>query len=119
MRTIATNLQRSNVSVVNIAPAPVFAPFSRLNQRVLRFMKVATRMAILRRIAAADVAALEAHPKMHPCITHLQAFFTTLGARLHFLRKIRNVRAFGSHGNLPAVASSAFITPLDIAAPVP
>jgi len=43
--------------------------------------KVFRRMFILRRIAAADVAACHAQAQMHPCIPHLQAFLASTRMR--------------------------------------
>ena len=51
---------------------------------MLRFMKVPGRMFVLGGIATTDVATLEAHSKMNPRVTHLQAFLASCSARTHF-----------------------------------
>ena len=84
-------------------------------------MKMCARMAILRRIAAAHMAALQAHAQMHPRVARLQALFASLGVRLHVLHVIRNVTYI-----VTAIATSVHrvllicpFTPPDIAAPAP
>jgi hypothetical protein len=41
-------------------------------------MEVLRRVLVLRRVAAADVAALEAQAQMHPGVAACQAFFTSV-----------------------------------------
>ena len=38
---------------------------------------------VLRRVTATNMTATKAQAKVHPAITHLQAFFTTLSVRFH------------------------------------
>ena len=47
--------------------------------------EVSPRMAILGRVAAANMAALQTHAQMHPAVTSLQAIFATFGRRLNRL----------------------------------
>ena len=42
-------------------------------------MKMLCRVLVLRGIAAADMAALEAQPQMHPAVAHLQALLAAIG----------------------------------------
>ena len=77
------------IRLVDIAPAPVFAALGRLDQRVLRGMKVRARVTVLRRVAATHVAALQAHAQVNPRVAGLQALFAALGLRLHFLQVLR------------------------------
>jgi hypothetical protein len=46
------------------------------------------RMLVLGRIAAADVAAAQAQAQVNPFIAHLQALFTAIGLRFHFVNLI-------------------------------
>jgi hypothetical protein len=48
-------------------------------------MKVFGRVLVLRGITASDMPARHAQPEMHPLITHLQTFLTTLRFGLHVL----------------------------------
>jgi hypothetical protein len=57
-------------------------------------MKVLRGMLVLGGIAAANMSATQAHPKMDPPVTHLQAFFTTLGMRFDVFDLIE-MSAFG------------------------
>jgi hypothetical protein len=66
----------------------------------MRFAEVSARVAIFRRIAAAYVAALQAHAQVHPLSANLEAVFATLAARLHFLYVILLVCALRSHARL-------------------
>jgi hypothetical protein len=51
-------------------------------------MKVFGRVFVRRRVAAADVAADEAHPQMNPAPTDFEAILTSLRARRHILNLI-------------------------------
>ena len=46
-------------------------------------MKVLRGMLVLRRIAAANVAAGAAEPQMDPGVSHFEALFAAVGFRLH------------------------------------
>ena len=47
--------------------------------------EVSCRMTSRRRVAATDMAALQAQPQVHPTVTHLQALFAALGVRSDLL----------------------------------
>jgi hypothetical protein len=64
---------------VNIAPSPLFTRLQGFYYRVPGGVKVPGRMLVLRRIAAADVAASLAKPQVHPRVAHLQTFLAALG----------------------------------------
>jgi hypothetical protein len=70
-----------DIGRVEIAPPPFFAPFGRLNDGVLRGRKVGARMLVLRRIAAADMAALKAHAQMYPRVAGLEAALAAFRGR--------------------------------------
>lgn len=59
--------------LVAVAPEPILARFERLDQVVLRRMEVSRRMAIRRAVAAPDVPAGGAPPKMDPPPADLEA----------------------------------------------
>jgi hypothetical protein len=68
-----------------------------LNNGVLRRVEMGARVPVLRGIATAYVAALQAHAQMKPRVAHLQTLFAPLGMRLYLLYVIRNVTAFDCH----------------------
>jgi len=53
---------RAYVPLVHVAPHPALARFDRLHDGVLGLLKVPRGVLVLRRVAAADVAARLAHP---------------------------------------------------------
>jgi hypothetical protein len=63
-------------------------------------VKVGRSMAVLGRIAATDLAALQAHPQVNPRVSRLETFLTALGMRLHIFDMIFCVGTLRSaHGN--------------------
>jgi hypothetical protein len=66
--------------VVDVAVAPLFARLEGFDDCVLRLMKMLRGMFILRRVAAADVAADFTQAQVHPCVAHAQAVFAAFGA---------------------------------------
>jgi SNF family Na+-dependent transporter len=72
------------INLVDIAPAPVFSGFERLNNRMMNLVKVFSRVLVLRAVATSDVAAAEAEAQMNPGVAHFKAFFTAFAAGLHF-----------------------------------
>lgn len=61
-------------NVVDVAVTPRLARFGAPNQRVVERHVVLAGVSIGRRVAAADVAAVQAHPEMDPGVSRLQAF---------------------------------------------
>ena len=53
------------------------------------FLEVLTSVFIYRRVAAADLAARQAHAQMYPTITGLLAFLTAIGFARYFLDLIK------------------------------
>src|SRR5205807_78399 len=84
--------------LVDVAPAPVLARLDGADDGVLGGAVVGGRVAVGRVVAAPDVAALLAHPQMHPPAPRLQAFLAArdLRRRLQVLDRVE-VRARG-HG---------------------
>src|SRR5580692_11203033 len=68
---------------VDVAPAPVLSRLDRLDDRVLAAMIVLGRVLVLRGIAAAHMAADQAHPQMHPRISRFQTILASVGAGLY------------------------------------
>jgi hypothetical protein len=66
--------------LIDVAPAPIFAGFERLDNRVLGVMIMFGGVTVGRVIAAADVAANEADAQMHPAAAYPQAIFAALRA---------------------------------------
>jgi hypothetical protein len=64
--------------LVDVTPAPSLAGLDRLHDRVLGAVEVLGGVFVFRRIAATDMAALQAQPQVHPRVTHLQALFAAL-----------------------------------------
>ena len=57
----------------------------RLDDGMLRRMKMLRGVLVLRGVAAADMATGQAQSQMDPIVAHLKALFATLGMRLHIL----------------------------------
>jgi hypothetical protein len=69
--------------LVNVTPAPIFARLERLNNRMLRFMKMFGRMFVFGIVAAADVSAGQTQTQMDPLVAHFQTFLAPFAARRH------------------------------------
>src|SRR5262249_9346627 len=67
--------------LVDVAPGPVLARLERADEGVVRAVEVLGGVLVLRRIAAADVAAGEAEPEVDPAVPHLEALLATVGVR--------------------------------------
>src|SRR3982751_4124822 len=74
-------LLRLHEHLVHVAPDPVLPRLDRLDQRMALRVEVLRRMAVLRRVAAAHVAAGQAEPEMDPGVAHLQALLAAAGVR--------------------------------------
>ena len=88
-RLLQTDFRPINHLFINIAPAPVFTRLERLDDRMFRRMEVFRGVLVLRRIAAADVAAGHAEPQVDPRVANLQAVFTAVSARRDFANLIK------------------------------
>jgi len=82
--------------LVDVAPLPVLARLQGLHDWMLAFLEVLGRVLVLRAVAAADVAAGEAHAQLDPAIALLQAFRAALALRLD-RPDLSFVRAFHFH----------------------
>ena len=63
---------------------------------MMRCMEMCAGMPVRRRIAAADMSALEAHAEMHPFSAGLKALFAAFGVGFDFLDLVE-VGTCGSH----------------------
>jgi hypothetical protein len=63
----------------------------------MRGVEVFGGVLVFGRVAAADMAAFETQPEMHPDVAHFEAFFAAHGVRLYFF-DLPQVSATGSHG---------------------
>jgi hypothetical protein len=70
------------ICCIDVTPTPLFSALGRLDDGVTRCIKVAARVTVFRRIAAAHVSAFQAHTKVYPCIAQLQAIRTAFGSGL-------------------------------------
>ena len=100
-RECALDVERSGsgkvqFQVVDVAPAPTLAGLERLHDRVLSAVEVLGGVFVFRRVAATDMAALQAQPQVHPAVTHLQTLFAALGVRRHLLDLVEMLA--GLHG---------------------
>jgi hypothetical protein len=71
-----------NLHFIHKTPAPIFPRLDRLHDRVLCLMEMFGSVLILRRIAAAHVAAGSTEPQVNPGVAHLEAFLAAMGSRL-------------------------------------
>src|SRR2546421_7356309 len=62
-----------------------------------RRAKVLRRMFVLRRVAAADVAATPAQAQVHPTVARLQTILAPIGARLHLAQLVEVSTLCGRH----------------------
>jgi hypothetical protein len=73
---------------VDIAPDPILAWLDGADERMLRLMEVLGGVLVLRRVAAADVAALQAQAQVNPAITHLHALGADMGVGCSELHRL-------------------------------
>src|SRR5690348_14455239 len=71
-------LQFGGHDLVDVAPYPRLAGLNGAHERMQSGMEVFCGVAILRRVAASDVAAFEAEAQVHPLIAGLQALFAAV-----------------------------------------
>jgi hypothetical protein len=64
--------------LINIAPSPGFTGLQRTHNGMSGFMEMLCGMLVLRRIAAANVTALHAQPKVNPFVPQLKTLLTAL-----------------------------------------
>ena len=86
--------------LIRIAPEPLLTGFERADERMLRGAEVFGRVPTRRIIAAADVSAGLAHPKVDPGAASFQALHTAV-ATWGYIADLVQVRAIAWHGNSP------------------
>ena len=104
------------IGFVDIAPAPIFAALGRLNQGMLRRVKVRARVAIRRRVAAAHMAALQAHAQVNPGMRRSSGIPRNPWCLALPSSGVGDMSAFCRHRNLRLFAV-ARCTPLDAVSP--
>lgn len=80
---------------VDVAPHPIFARLLRTDHGMFCGVKMFRGVFVLRRIAAAYVAASQAQAQMDPTVAHLEAFFAAFGLRFDFANLIEVRTAIG------------------------
>src|SRR4051812_17000897 len=75
----------SDLDLVHVAPAPVFAGLERFDDGVLCLVEMFGGVAVGGTVETSDVAAGKTKPKMAPLPADLQAVFTAFGRRGDFL----------------------------------
>jgi hypothetical protein len=105
--------------LVDVAPTPFFAGLDRASERMLRRPKMPDRVLVLGRVAASDVTALHAHPKLQPDVAKPHAVQAIRPAPLHVAnaidvprlkvklarRRSTSARSFGRDPGLDLLAS--------------
>jgi len=71
-------VRQIEIDLIDIAPPPAFGRIIAFDDRVRCRMEMLGRMAIWRVVAAADMPARPAQPKMHPPGSRLQTFLATV-----------------------------------------
>src|SRR2546421_11426626 len=100
----ATGLVDLEHSVVDVAVHPVLAALERLDDRMAGGAEVLGRVLVLRRVAAANVAADLAQAQVNPGVPHLQTFLAALGFRLWITNQLE-MRADLCRGQRPCLLS--------------
>src|SRR5579859_3553139 len=77
-----TSFDLARREVIQVAPDPGLAIFDGANQRVAGGMEMPGGMLVLRGVAAADMAALQAEPQVNPAIACLDAVLANVFRRL-------------------------------------
>jgi hypothetical protein len=87
------NADLVDIYAVEVAPTPALSWFDGSHDRMAGFVEVGSGMAVSGGIATTNLAALQAHAKMHPGSADLETLLATLGARLRLLHMINRMRA--------------------------
>src|SRR5437867_6970354 len=69
-----------HVDLVDVAPAPAFPRLERGDDRMPGLLEMLGGVLVLRVVAASDVPARPAQAKVHPAVSHCEAFLATIGA---------------------------------------
>jgi hypothetical protein len=80
------------LELIYIAPAPAFARLDRFHDRVFHSVEVLCCVLVLRRIAAAHLAAYQALPQVNPSVSQFDALAANSRWRLYMFNLIQ-VRA--------------------------
>ena len=83
IRTSVGDEELLEPKLMDVAPPPFLTGLDRASDGMLRCTEVANGVLVPGRVAAADVAALHAHPELQPGVAQPDALITTSAARLH------------------------------------
>jgi hypothetical protein len=67
--------------LIDVAPHPIFARLERPDDRVVAVVVVLCGVLVLRRVAAADMAAAETQPEVNPSVSERQTLLAPVGSR--------------------------------------
>jgi hypothetical protein len=81
------------INLVDVAPAPVFTRFERLDHRMVGRVKVLRRVFVFGAIATADMTAGEAPAQMKPLVAHCETFLAPVGRLRRRIARRFDVRA--------------------------
>ena len=79
--SIAGRRLELDLHFIDKTPAPILPRLDRLHDRMLCLVEMLGGMLVLRRIAAAHVAAATAETQMDPGVAHFEAFLAAMGSR--------------------------------------
>jgi len=88
------NLLEIQLHLIDVTPAPAFAGLKGSHYGVLGGMKVLCCVLVFRRVAATDMAALEAKTKMHPAISTLEALLAAIRRTWRYIPDLIEMCAF-------------------------
>jgi hypothetical protein len=74
--------------LIDVAPTPFFTGFDGTGDGMLRRPEMPDGMLVFRRVAAADVTALHAHPELQPCVACHDTVIAIRTARPHVTNTI-------------------------------
>src|SRR3954471_14280734 len=90
----------SNLELIYVAPAPVFAGLERLDDGVLGGVEMFSGVAVGRAIATPDVTADKTQAKVDPLSAYLQAVFAAFGRGRYLLDLFEMFAGHGDFGYL-------------------
>src|SRR5438105_15849757 len=97
---VTISLQGLELHLVDVTPTPIFSGLERLDDGMARGAVMPGCVPVRRGIAAADVAAGQAEPQVHPSVSACQAFGTALrtGRDLPDFAEVRTGLLWPGHG---------------------
>src|SRR5690242_7665502 len=96
----------SDFGLIDVAPHPALARLNGAHQRMPALVVVPRCVLVFRRIAAAHLAALQAHAQRHPAVSHFYAVFALVPLCAGGLHMIQ-MRAVAGHRISPSTGTLA------------